>query len=172
MPLARKKGLEVQELADEVLIYDLDRHRAHCLNKPAALVWRQCDGVTTLADTARIVQRELDIPADPEVIVYILGGLRKAHLLEKPYGPVVPARQPSRRDFVKKLNKLGIAAAMMLPLASSIIAPTPAFAASCVPAGACGPAPNCTPCNAPNCNGLCCGPWCLPPFWAAIFCGC
>jgi hypothetical protein len=31
-PLARKEGLVIQELPDEVLVYDLDRDRAHCLN--------------------------------------------------------------------------------------------------------------------------------------------
>lgn len=31
-PLARREELVVPELADEVLVYDLRQHKAHCLN--------------------------------------------------------------------------------------------------------------------------------------------
>ncbi len=37
-PLARHEGLVVQKLDGEVLIYDLQRHRAHCLNSTAAAI--------------------------------------------------------------------------------------------------------------------------------------
>jgi hypothetical protein len=47
IPEAWEEGLVVQEMPDEVLGYDLDRHRSHCPNHPAALVWRHCDGRTT-----------------------------------------------------------------------------------------------------------------------------
>src|SRR5207248_2525045 len=41
-PSARQDRLVVQELSDEVLVYDLDRHRAHCLNRAASLPqWRR-----------------------------------------------------------------------------------------------------------------------------------
>ncbi|MBV9278705.1 MAG: hypothetical protein JOZ41_01360, partial [Chloroflexi bacterium] len=43
-PRARKNGLIVRELEDEVLVYDLERHRAHCLNRAAGLVWKHADG--------------------------------------------------------------------------------------------------------------------------------
>src|SRR6266571_4556339 len=36
-PLARKEGLVVKEVSGEVLLYDLDRDKAHCLNQTAAL---------------------------------------------------------------------------------------------------------------------------------------
>ena len=35
-PTRRTEGVVVTELMDEVLVYDLERHRAHCLNPPAA----------------------------------------------------------------------------------------------------------------------------------------
>ena len=50
LPTARQERLVIQELPDEVLIYDLDRDKAHCLNQTAAFVWKQCDGRTTVAD--------------------------------------------------------------------------------------------------------------------------
>jgi len=36
MSLARQKGSAIHALVDEVLAYDLERHRAHCLNPVAA----------------------------------------------------------------------------------------------------------------------------------------
>jgi hypothetical protein len=45
----RKQGLVIKELPDEVLVYDLDRNKAHCLNHSAAEVWERCDGRTTAA---------------------------------------------------------------------------------------------------------------------------
>ena len=42
----------VERLAGETLVYDLRRHRAHCLNPAATLVWRCCDGRTTVASAA------------------------------------------------------------------------------------------------------------------------
>jgi hypothetical protein len=40
MPRARRDELVVEELDDETLVYDLERHKARCLNHTAALVWR------------------------------------------------------------------------------------------------------------------------------------
>ena len=46
MPQARKDGLIIKALTDEVVVYDLERHEVHCLNRVAALVWQHCDGRT------------------------------------------------------------------------------------------------------------------------------
>ncbi len=43
-PIARKKDVVVQELPDEVLIYDLKSNKAMCLNEISAFVWHNCDG--------------------------------------------------------------------------------------------------------------------------------
>ena len=40
-PVARKSGLVVQEMPDEVLVYDLNSNKAHCLNQTAASVWKK-----------------------------------------------------------------------------------------------------------------------------------
>jgi dTDP-D-glucose 4,6-dehydratase len=52
-PLARQKGLVVQEIPDEVLVYDLDSNKAHCLNKSAAFVWKSCNGSNSVTDIIR-----------------------------------------------------------------------------------------------------------------------
>ena len=68
LPLARSEGLLVEELGDETLVYDRESHEAHCLNRSAALVWRHCDGTTTVADMVSLLQQELDIPADESMV--------------------------------------------------------------------------------------------------------
>ena len=49
-PQSRRSGLLIRELPDELLVYDQEQHRAHCLNRTAALVFRHADGTRTLAD--------------------------------------------------------------------------------------------------------------------------
>lgn len=44
-PKSRRENIVVQEFDDEVLIYDLERDRAFCLNKTSAVVWRACNGM-------------------------------------------------------------------------------------------------------------------------------
>ena len=147
IPHARKEALLVQELADELLVYDLENHRAHCLNKTAALVWRHCDGQASPSEMARTLQKELRFPADQELVRFALDQLRRAHLLEERNSPAVARTHYSRREFVKKLEKLGLAAAATLPVVSSLVSPTPAHAMSCVLEPMCFSAGNCTPCQ-------------------------
>jgi hypothetical protein len=59
----------LEEIGDELVIYDLQRHRAHQLNRTAALVWQHCDGQKTVAELTKIVQNELD-PAITEALVW------------------------------------------------------------------------------------------------------
>ena len=56
-PRARTEGLVIKALPDEVLVHDLARHRTHCLNGPAAAVWRLCDGQRTPGKIARQLER-------------------------------------------------------------------------------------------------------------------
>lgn len=159
-PRRRKKDLAVQNLLDEVLVYDLRNHRAHRLNRAAAIVWRHCDGKTTVPQLAHILTDKLDEPADREVVRYALSRLWRAHLLEGE----ARVEKYSRRDFIHRLKKVGLAASVMLPVVSSIVAPTPAHAMSCVPNPNCSGAADCTPCANPGgdcaagwkcCNGNC-----------------
>jgi hypothetical protein len=144
-PLRREEELVVRHLPEETLVYDLRRHKAHCLNQAAALVWRHCDGQTSAAEMALRLHHELGMPAEERVVWLALDRLRRAGLLTSP----LPAGRPrcSRRE----LAQLGIAA-LAAPLVLTIIAPTAAMAASCVPRGNpcstvlhCCPGLKCTP---------------------------
>jgi len=129
LPRAREEGLVVRELPDEVLVYDLDRHKAHCLNRSAALVWRHCDGQTTVAEMAALLQRELKSPADETVVWLALDRLGRAHLLREPAVPPGSAARYSRREVMRKM---GMGAAVLVPMVTSIVAQAATSTASCV----------------------------------------
>ena len=121
VPLARTRNLVVREVSDELLIYDLDNDKAHCLNKSAALVWKNCDGTVTIHDLAQLLALELQSPIDEDFIWLALDQLQEFHLLEQEVAR--PAGMPalSRRQVMKGL---GLAAVIALPLVISIVAPT------------------------------------------------
>lgn len=122
-PSARTSGLVTKAVGDDLLIYDLERHHAHCLNRVAAAVWRQCDGRRDAGAIAASV-RDGDGAAVPEVAVgYGLAELARARLLTGP----VPESGVTRREW---LRRLGATTALALPVVTSIVAPTAAHAQS------------------------------------------
>jgi hypothetical protein len=149
IPEARKEGLVVQELSGEVLVYDRERNKAHCLNSTAALVWGYCDGKTSVAQIARAIEGEINAPVDEDVIWLGVEQLSKTHLLQE------SARLPEHKSGLSRrevMKRIGLAAAVALPVVTSIIAPTAAQAANCITSG--------QPCSSPAscctqlCNGL------------------
>lgn len=59
LPHARLDGLVITEVDNETLVYDMERDKAHCLNQTAALIWRRCDGKTTVREMAGLLQKQL-----------------------------------------------------------------------------------------------------------------
>ena len=49
-PVARTEELGVEEIGDELLVYDQRSDQAHCLGSAAARVWRACDGTRTVEE--------------------------------------------------------------------------------------------------------------------------
>src|SRR5947207_11051235 len=80
IPNARRERLIIEELEGETLVYDLDSHKAHSLNASAALVWRHCDGRTTVSDIARIMHNELKAPLSEDLVLLALDRLQTARL--------------------------------------------------------------------------------------------
>ena len=144
--MMRAHGLVIDDLPDEVLVYDLERHKAHCLNHTAALVWRACDGESSPAEIAARLRTELGVPYSSElsddVVLLALNQLEKFHLLEQPEALPAQFAVLSRRQMVRRL---GLAAAVAVPVITSIVAPTAVQAATCTQPG--------QPCNV---NVLCC----------------
>ena len=150
-PRARHEGLIVQALPDEILIYDLDRDLAHCLNQSASLVWNYCDGRNTTKQIARSVSGDLDHPIDEKFVWLALDQLGRNHLLAG--GPLSsPISGMGRREVMKAL---AVSAAVAVPLVASIVAPTPAQAATCLHASATCTSP--AECCSGICDGVCIG---------------
>jgi hypothetical protein len=152
MPQARRAGLIVQEVDSEILIYDQDTNKAHCLNQTAAKVWKYCDGETTLAEACNALSCDLETPVDEKLVWYAIDQFSKDNLLEKSIEPqAFIIAGMNRRQLVRTL---GLAAVIAVPLVTSIVAPTPVQAATCKVSGAA-----CTG-SAECCSGLCSGGVC------------
>jgi hypothetical protein len=159
-PVARKSGLVVRNLADEVVVYDQERHEAHCLNRTAAVVFRHADGRHDVSDLAALLSAD-GAPGAEGLVEMALGQLGEARLLESA-PPSEPGPGLARRDAIRRV---GLGAAVLLPLVTSVLAPSPAEAAAtcAVGAGACAGQPDGTPCTCttPPCLSTCQGGSCL-----------
>lgn len=145
-PRARKQDLIVKEMPDEVLVYDLVRDKAHCLNRTAALVWNYCDGRTSVAKMTGRLGKELQAPVDERLVWLALDQLSRNHLLDERIVSPAIMTGLTRREMIRALS---VAAVVTVPVITSIVAPTPAQAATCLPFGAV-----CT-IGAECCSGLC-----------------
>jgi hypothetical protein len=148
-PLARTNGLVVQEVPNEVLVFDMETNEAHCLNETAAMVWKYCDGKTSVPQIAEILGEGKDSVSD-DLIWLAIDQLNEHKLLEKEVATKFAGQ--SRREV---LRKIGLASMIALPIIASMAAPRSVLAAvSC----ACGNNPgDCTAqttCpSTVNCNG-------------------
>jgi hypothetical protein len=130
-PLARKDGLVIEELDDEILIYDTERDKAHCLNAAAARIWKHCDGKHTVEDIKHTFAADVPIEATREMVSDCVLRFNRVHLLERDSLPFRGDAVLSRRKLLRKVGIGAAATAIVLPLITSIVAPPPAAAASC-----------------------------------------
>ncbi len=146
-PEARTEGIVTQEMPDEVLVYDLVSNKAHCLNSTAGMIWKSCDGRSTTAEIRAVVEKETGKSVSDDVILLAVDQLRSTNLLVS--NEVIEQSGLNRRELIKRA---GLAAAIALPIVSSIAVPSNVMAsASGLPAG--------SPCNSPiECtSGACTG---------------
>lgn len=80
-PKARRDGLVLRKLPEELLVYDTETHEAHCLNTTAAFVWQQCDGTKSVSEIADGVRASFETEMDDEVVWLALEDLWKRQLL-------------------------------------------------------------------------------------------
>ncbi|NOT47855.1 MAG: PqqD family protein [Acidobacteria bacterium] len=153
-PVARKSGLVIQEVPEEVLVYDMNTNKAHCLNKTAALVWRSCDGNRSVSEIANHVGSLSGERVTDDFVWLAIDQLNENDLLEKQIE--ADFRGLSRRDVIKRI---GLTSMVALPVIASLIAPPTAMAAAscnCNQNFDCTVAPNLgCPANTCNGNGLC-----------------
>jgi hypothetical protein len=125
LPKARREDILFEEVGGDLLLYDQKIFRAHCLNRTAALVWKNADGTRSVADLVFLLKQE-DGRLDENIVWFALAELRREGLLEGEVSVPVEVQIPRRR----LISKLGVAMAAALPLVASIAAPRAVMAAS------------------------------------------
>ena len=142
-PLARTNGLVVQEVPNEVLVFDMETNEAHCLNETAAMIWKYCDGKTSVAQIADILGENKGSGVNNDLVWLAIDQLNEHKLLEKTIETKFAGQ--SRREV---LRKIGLASMIALPIIASMAAPRSVLAqTSCV----CNGPGNCTNGSMPGC---------------------
>jgi hypothetical protein len=149
-PKGRENDIVIQQLNDEVLIYDLTTSKAFCLNETSAAIWNLCDGESSVSDITKQLSKQLKSPVTEDFVWLALDGLKKENLIENETQMSTPFEGLSRREVIRKV---GIGSMIALPMISSLIAPTAAHAQSAGGALAANGAA-CTADN--NCSSTCC----------------
>jgi len=127
-------GLLSEPLDDELILYDRNRDRGHCLNRTAALVWRLSDGEHSIADMAAILRTELDPAADENLVRHTLDHLHAVHLVDGLSARSSDEMRASRRQFIAKIGLVGVAS-LLLPVVTSVATPAAAETVSCGSSG-------------------------------------
>ncbi len=156
-PRAREEGLIIKYLPEEVLVYDLAREKAHCLNPAAALVWKYCDGDKTARQIKDAMERETQTTIDERLVWLALEQLEAFDLIVGKIQRPAILKDMSRRELIRRIGVTAVA----IPAIISIVAPTAQAQASCTgnnqPDGCpCGSPSQCIPGH--HCNGGICGP--------------
>lgn len=129
LPLARKENIVIQELNDEVLIYDLILNEAFCLNETSGIIWQMCDGTKTVAEISQAVGKKFDTNISEGFVWLALEQLKKEKLIDSQLTPPTEFAGMTRREIIRKV---GFASMVALPVVASVIAPTSVNAQSCL----------------------------------------
>lgn len=143
-PIGRQADLVIQELDNEVLIYDLRANKAFCLNETAARVWQACDGSNSMSD----ISAEL---GSDDLVWLALNDLKKQKLIE--HEVTTPAKfiGMSRREVMRNIV---LSSMLAVPVIAALVAPAAAQAGT-----VCGiPCTNSSTCMIPNSACGNCGP--------------
>jgi hypothetical protein len=128
-PKTRSTRLLVEELVEELLIYDVDRNEVHCLNGPAVQVWKLCNGERTISEIATALNTDLDHEAAETLVWSAIEQFAEKHLLDVAEDVPLAAHRPQDLTRRQMLLRLGVVVAA-LPLVDSIVSPEAALAQS------------------------------------------
>jgi hypothetical protein len=131
-PRSLKQDLSIQQVGEEILIYDERRHQAFCLNRTSAAVWTHCDGTQTAAQIANALCTELAQPVTEEIVGFALAQLEEKGLVEPSNELPAEAKLAALGHLSRRsmMAKAGAGAVVMLPAIAAILAPKPADASS------------------------------------------
>jgi Coenzyme PQQ synthesis protein D (PqqD) len=127
IPKSRQADIAVQELENEVLIYDFRTDKAFCLNKTSALIWQACDGTKSVSEISREIGEKVNTPVGENLVWLAIDQLIEDDLMDDSQPVVSKFQGLSRREVIKKV---GLTSMVALPVISSLVAPTAAMGAS------------------------------------------
>lgn len=167
-PIARREGLIIQEMPDEILVYDLETNKARYLNETAAFVWKACNGINSVADITQLLGNQSGKHVDENLVCLAIDQLNENDLLAE--NLQANFKGQSRRAVIRKI---GLSAFIALPIVSSLVAPMAVSAQS--GSDACDGTDNTSCVNAAGVPGRCCGGICCGgqafPCNASMTCG-
>ncbi|MCB1022955.1 MAG: PqqD family protein [Acidobacteria bacterium] len=137
-PMVRDHDLVFQVSGNELLIYDLKKNKAYCLNETSALIWNLCNGKNTAAEISGRISSHLGAQVSEDFVLLALNQFADDELMQNDNAAFSVSRGLSRRELIRKV---GFASAVALPLISSITAPKAASAQSVALLA------NCSPCS-------------------------
>ena len=126
--VSRRRSLLIRELGVEALVYDMESHRASCLNREAAAVFEACDGTRSFSEIRRRVSQRLGEPVDEGFVELAIDRLADRGLVDA-------ASKPPSAPRRELLRRLAATTALALPSVISVLAPTPAEAQTCLADG-------------------------------------
>jgi hypothetical protein len=127
MPQARTRGIVVQELENECLVYDLNTNLAFRLNATSAKIWKRCDGISTVQEIAKSLGKQMNLQLDEDFIWFAIADFEKNNLLAEKANCPTDFGNHSRRKILFKYS----IPILLLPLVASIVVPSAAQNASC-----------------------------------------
>lgn len=126
-PISLRTNVLIQDLEKELLLYDLSRNKAFCLNETSRLIWNLCDGENSAKDISRKLSVQLKTNVSEELIWLALDKLKSEQLLDNHQEFEINFSGLSRREVIRKV---GLSTIVALPFVSAIIAPAAAAAQS------------------------------------------
>lgn len=117
----------VEQLMNEVMIYDQKRKKAFCLNPQAAFIWQHCDGKTTITELVTLLQEDSAEVPSVALVRFALETLAADGLLEPATFQSEVKPGVTRRSLIQKF---GLTAAMSLPVVTGLLVATPRAHAS------------------------------------------
>jgi hypothetical protein len=121
-PVARREGLVIQEMPDEVLVYDSRTDKGFCLNQTAAFVWKSCTGENSVTDIVKRFEGETGNAAQNDLIWLAIDQLNERNLLETNLPKKFAGE--SRRSVLKKI---GFASMVAVPVIASMASEAKSF---------------------------------------------